>query len=142
MEKPLEKSSMSLFNIIEAQVSPLNQGEGQRSEDHVPLQGPVRLVAPTSQTGANRGTTISLMSKKEKKRRTKQGKIEKNEASSSLAKELKALNSKNASLVSKYDSLARKYDKAIKSFDCVAILDQENERLDEKLGKLNSEHMG
>jgi hypothetical protein len=59
-----------------------------------------------------------------------------------LAKELKALNSKNASLVSKYDSLARKYDKAIKSFDCVAILDQENERLDEKLGKLNSEHMG
>jgi predicted nuclease with TOPRIM domain len=58
-----------------------------------------------------------------------------------LAKELEALKSENASLVCKYDLLARKYDKVIKSFACVAVVDQENERLEEKLGKLNSEYM-
>jgi predicted RNase H-like nuclease (RuvC/YqgF family) len=79
------------------------------------------------------------MPKKEKKRTTKRGKIEKNEASGSLAKELEALKSENASLVCKYDSLTRKYDKVIKSFACVAVVDQENERLEEKLGKLTSE---
>jgi hypothetical protein len=47
------------------------------------------------------------MSKKEKKKRTKGVKIEKNEASSSLAKELEALKFKNAFLVCKYDSFAR-----------------------------------
>jgi predicted nuclease with TOPRIM domain len=81
------------------------------------------------------------MAKKEKKKRTKGAKIEKNEASSCLAKELEALKSENASLVCKYDSLARQYDKVIKSFACVAAVDQENERLEEKLGKLTSEHM-
>jgi predicted nuclease with TOPRIM domain len=80
------------------------------------------------------------MAKKEKKRRTNKGKIEKNEASSSLAKELEALKSENASLVCKYDSLARKYDKVIKSFACVTAVDLENERLEEKLGKLTGEH--
>jgi hypothetical protein len=48
MEKALEEISMSSFNITEPQVSPPMHGEGQRSEDPVPLQGPVRLVAPTS----------------------------------------------------------------------------------------------
>jgi hypothetical protein len=70
------------------------------------------------------------MAKKEKKKRTKGGKIDKNEASSSLAKELEALKFENASLVCKYDSLARRYDKVIKSFACVASVDQENERLE------------
>jgi chromosome segregation ATPase len=81
------------------------------------------------------------MAKKEKKKRTKEGKIEKNEASSSLAKELEALKSENASLVCKYDSLARQYNKVIKSFACASAVNQENERLEEKLGKLTSEHM-
>jgi hypothetical protein len=57
MEKALEESSMPSFNIIEPQVSLPMQGEGQRSEDPVPLQGPVIPVAPTAQTGAGRGTT-------------------------------------------------------------------------------------
>jgi hypothetical protein len=76
------------------------------------------------------------MSKKEKKKRTNGGKIEKNQASSSLAKELEALKSENASLVCKYDSLARQYDKVVKSFACVAVVNQEKEVLEEKLGKL------
>jgi hypothetical protein len=42
------------------------------------------------------------MAKKEKKKITKGGKIEKNEASSSLAKELEDLKPENASLVCKY----------------------------------------
>jgi hypothetical protein len=70
------------------------------------------------------------MAKKEKKKRTKGGKIEKHEAPSSLAKELEALKSKKASLVCKYDSLARQYDKIIKSFACVAAVDQENDWLE------------
>jgi ubiquinone biosynthesis protein UbiJ len=81
------------------------------------------------------------MAKKEEKKGTKGGKIEKNEASSSLDKELEALKYENTSLVCKYDSLSRKYDKVIKFFACVAAVDQENERLEEKLGKLTSEHM-
>jgi hypothetical protein len=50
MEKALEESSKSSFNIIESQVSLPKQGEGQRSKEPIPLQGPVRLVpveAPT-----------------------------------------------------------------------------------------------
>jgi predicted nuclease with TOPRIM domain len=58
-----------------------------------------------------------------------------------LAKELEALISENASLVCKYDSLTRQYDKVIKSFAFVAAVDQENEMLEEKLGKLTSENM-
>jgi hypothetical protein len=58
-----------------------------------------------------------------------------------LAKELEAVRSENASLVCKYDSPTRQYDKVIKSFACVATADQENEMLEEKLGKLTSEHM-
>jgi hypothetical protein len=45
------------------------------------------------------------MAKKKKKKRTEGGKIEKNEASNFLAKELEALKSENASLICKYDSL-------------------------------------
>jgi hypothetical protein len=53
------------------QVSTLKQEEDQRSEDVVPLQGLVRPVTPTGQTGANRGTPTCLMAKKEKKRKKK-----------------------------------------------------------------------
>jgi predicted nuclease with TOPRIM domain len=82
-----------------------------------------------------------MMARKKKKKRTKGGKIEMNEFSSSLAKELEALISENASLVCKYDSLTRKYDKVITSFAFVAAVDQENEMLEEKLGKLTSDNM-
>ena len=49
------------------------------------------------------------MAKKEKKKKkkTKGEKIEKNKASSSLAKELELLKSEHASLVCKYESLAK-----------------------------------
>jgi predicted RNase H-like nuclease (RuvC/YqgF family) len=141
MKKTLEECSKSSLNIIEPQVSLPKQVEGQRSEDAVPLQGSVRPVCVTGQTSASRGTNTCLMAKKDKKKRTKGGKIEKNEASSSLAKELDALKSENVSLVCKYDSLSRQYDKVVKSFAHVAAVDQENEVLEEKLGKLTSEHM-
>jgi hypothetical protein len=128
MKKALEERSKCSFNIIEPQVSFLKQGERQRSEDIVPLQGPIRPMCVTIQTGAGtagRGTNTCLMAKKEKKKRTKRGKIEKNEASSFLTKKLEALKSENASLVCKYDSLTRKYDKVVKSFSCVVAVDQE-----------------
>jgi hypothetical protein len=105
MEMAFEESSKSSFNIIESQVSFPKQGQGQRSEEPLPLQGPVRLVLPTGQTCASRGTNTCLMAKKKKKKRTEGGKIEKNEASNFLAKELEALKSENASLICKYDSL-------------------------------------
>jgi hypothetical protein len=64
--------------------------------------------------------------KKNKKKKTKVGSVEKAEVSSSLAKELETIKSYNASLVRECDSLARQYDKVIKSFACIAALDQEN----------------
>jgi hypothetical protein len=44
MKIALEESSKSSFNITEPQVPLPKQGEGQKSEELVPLQGPVRLV--------------------------------------------------------------------------------------------------
>ena len=68
-------------------------------------------------------------------------KIKKDEASSSLAKELELLKSEHASLVCKYESLAKQYAYAIKSFSCVATVDHANDVLEAKLGSITSEHM-
>jgi hypothetical protein len=85
------------------QASNPEQEEDQRSERDVPLQGPVRPVTPTGQTGARRGTPTCLMAKKEKKskkkRQAKGAKGQKIEASSSLSRELELLKFKLASLV-------------------------------------------
>jgi hypothetical protein len=53
------------------QASNPKQEEEQRSEDAVPLQGPVRPVTPTGQTGASRSTPTCLMAKKEKRSKKK-----------------------------------------------------------------------
>jgi hypothetical protein len=53
------------------QASTPKQKEDQRSEDVVPLQGPVRPVTPTGQTGVSKGTPSCLMAKKEKKSKKK-----------------------------------------------------------------------
>jgi hypothetical protein len=106
------------------QASNPEQEEDQRRENAVPLQGSVRPVTPTGQTGASRGTPTCLMAKKEKKskkkRQAKGAKGQKIEASSSPSRELELLKSELASLVCKYESLANKYDHDIKSFACRA----------------------
>jgi hypothetical protein len=106
------------------QSSTPEQEEDQRSEDAVPLQGPVRPMTPTRQVGASRGTSTCLMAKKEKKskkkRQAKGAKGQKIEASSSPSRELELLKSELAPLVCKYESLANKYDHDIKSFACRA----------------------
>jgi hypothetical protein len=128
------------------QASTPEQEEDQKSEDAVPLQGPVRPVTPTGQTGASRGTPTCLMAKKEKKskkkRQTKGAKGQKNEASSSPTRELELLKSELASSVCKYESLSNKYDHDIKSFAYRAKIEEEsNDDLEAKLAKLTSEHM-
>jgi hypothetical protein len=55
--------------FTDQQASTLERKEDQGSEHAVPLQGPVRPVTPTGQTGASRGTPTCLMAKKEKKTR-------------------------------------------------------------------------
>jgi hypothetical protein len=124
----------------------LEQKEDQRSEHAVPLQGPVRPVTPTGQTGAGRGTSSCLMAKKEKKskkkRQAKGAEGQKIEASSSPSRELELLKSELASLVCKYETLANNYDHDIKSFACRAKIEEEaNDDLEAKLAKLTSEHM-
>jgi hypothetical protein len=118
-DEPVEICSTTSTKFIDHQASTLKQGEDQKSEDVVPLQGPVRPVSPTSQTGAGRGTTTYLMAKKEKKskkkRQAKGVKRQKIEASSSRTRELKLLKFELTSLVCKYESLANKYDHDIKS---------------------------
>jgi hypothetical protein len=127
------------------QASTLKQGEDQRSEDNVPLQGPVRPVTHTGQTGADRGTPTCLTAKKEKstkKRQAKGAKSQKIEASSSPTRELELLKSELASLVCKYESLPNKYDHDIKSFLYRAKVEEEaNNALEVQLAKLTSEHM-
>jgi hypothetical protein len=128
------------------QASNPEQEEDQRSEHAVPLQGPVRPVTPTGQTGVSRGTPTFLMAKKEKKskkkRQGKRAKGQKIEASSSSSRELELLKSELASLVCKYESLANKYDHDIKSFVCRAKIEEEaNDDLEAKLAKLTCEHM-
>jgi hypothetical protein len=125
--------------------STLKQGEDQRSEDAVPLQGPVRPVTHTGQTGASRGTPTCLMAKKEKKskkkRHAKGAKSQKIEVSSSSTRELEILKFELASLVCKYESLANKYDHDIKSFAYRVKVEEANDELEAQLVKLTSEHM-
>ena len=82
-----------------------------------------------------------MANKNKKKKKTKGENIQKEEASSSLAKELELLKSEHTSLVCKYESLAKQYAYAIKSFSCVATVDRVNGMLEAKLEKLTSEHM-
>jgi hypothetical protein len=83
----VEICSTTSTTSTDHQASTLKQREDQRSEDVVPLQGPVRPVTHTGQTGADRGTPTCLMAKKEKKskkqRKAKGAKNQKIEASSS-----------------------------------------------------------
>jgi hypothetical protein len=89
-DRPVEICHTTPTTSTDHQASTLKQGEDQKSEDVVPLQGPVRPVTHTGQTGAGRGTTTCLMAKKEKqskkKRQTKGAKSQKIEASSSLCR--------------------------------------------------------
>jgi hypothetical protein len=145
-DEPVEMCPTTSTTFIDHQTSTLEQEESQRSEDAVPLQGPVRPVTPIGQTGASRGTPICSMAKKEKKskkkRQAKGAKDQKIEASSSPTRELELLKSELASLVCKYESLANKYDHDIKSFACRAKIEEEaNDDLEAKLAKLTSEHM-
>jgi hypothetical protein len=124
------------------QASTLERKEDQGSEHAVPLQGPVRPVTPTGQTGASRGTQTCLMAKKEKKRQAKGAKDHKIEVLSSPSRELELIKSELASLVCKYETLANKYDHDIKSFACRAKIEEDaNDDLEAKLAKLTREHM-
>jgi hypothetical protein len=53
------------------QASTPKQKEDQRSEHAFPLQGSVRPVTSTGQTGASRGTPTCLMAKKERRSKKK-----------------------------------------------------------------------
>jgi hypothetical protein len=144
-DEPVEMCPTSTTST-DYQASNPKREEDQRSEHAVTLQGPVRPVKSTSQTGASRGTPTCLMAKKEKKskkkRQAKGSKGQKIDASSSLTRELELLKSELASLVCKYESLANKYDHDIKSFACRAKIEEgANDDLEAKLAKLNSGHM-
>jgi hypothetical protein len=78
---------------------------------------------------------------KKKSKKAKGAKSQKIEASSTLAGELELLKSEYTSLICNYESLAKQYNYAIKSFSCIAEVDQANEVLVAKLEKLASEHM-
>jgi hypothetical protein len=111
-DEPAEMCPTTCTTSTDHQASTLEQEEDQRSEDVVPLQGPVRPVTPTGQTGASRDTPTCLMAKIEKKskkkRQTKGDKGQKIAASSSPTRELELLKSELASLIFKYESLANK----------------------------------
>jgi hypothetical protein len=123
-DEPKEMCPTTSATSTDHQASTLKQEEDQRSGDAIPLQGPVRPVIPTGQTGASMGTPTCLMAKKEKKikkkRQAKGAKTQKIEVSSSPTRELEFLKSELASLVCKYESLANKYGHDIKSFACRA----------------------
>jgi hypothetical protein len=70
-DEPVEICSTTSTTSTDHHTSTLKQGEDQRSEDTVPLQGPVRPVTHTGQTGVSRGTQTCLMAKKEKKSKKK-----------------------------------------------------------------------
>jgi hypothetical protein len=70
-DEPVEMCPTTSTTSTDHQASTPEQEKDQRSEDVVPLQGPVRPVTPTGQTGASRGTPICLMAKKEKKSKKK-----------------------------------------------------------------------
>jgi hypothetical protein len=145
-DKPVEICSTTPTTSTDHQTSTLKQGEDQKSEDVVPLQGPVRSVTHTGQIGADRGTPTYLMAKKEKKskkkRQAKGAKGQKIEASSSPTRELELLKSELASLVCKSESLSNKYDHDIKSFSYRTKVEEDaNDVLEAQLVKLTSEHM-
>jgi hypothetical protein len=140
-DEPAEMCSTTSTTSTDHQASTLKQGEDQGSEDVVPLQGPVRPVTHTGQTGASRGTPTCLMAKKEKKskkkRQAKGAKSQKIEASSSPTRELELLKSELASLDCKYELLANKYDHDIKSFAYRTKVEEEaNDELEAQLEKL------
>jgi hypothetical protein len=70
-DEPTEMCRTTSTTSTDHQASTLEQEEDQRSEDVVPLQGPVRSVTSIGQTSASRGTPTCLMAKKEKKSKTK-----------------------------------------------------------------------
>jgi hypothetical protein len=70
-DEPVEMCPTTSTTSTDHQASILKQQENQRSKEVVPLQGPVRLVTPTGQIGASRGTPTCLMVKKEKKSKKK-----------------------------------------------------------------------
>jgi hypothetical protein len=55
-DEPEEMCPTTFTTSTDHQASILKQEEDQISEYAVPLQGPVRPVTPTGQTGASRGT--------------------------------------------------------------------------------------
>jgi hypothetical protein len=69
-DEPVEMCPTSTTSTDHLASTP-EQKEDQRREHAIPLQGPVRPVTPTSQTGASRGTPTCLMAKKEKKSKKK-----------------------------------------------------------------------
>jgi hypothetical protein len=107
-DEPKEMCPTTFTTSTDHQASILKQEEDQRSEHAAPLQGPVRLMTLTGQTGASRGTPTCLMAKKEKKSKKKRqangAKGQNIEASSSPSRELELLKSELASLVCKYES--------------------------------------
>jgi hypothetical protein len=58
-DEPVEMCPTTSTTSTDHQASTLEQEESQRSEDVVPLQGPVRLVTPTGQTGASRAPQLA-----------------------------------------------------------------------------------
>jgi hypothetical protein len=70
-DEPAEMCPTTSTTSTDHQASTLKQEEDQRSKDVVPLQGPIRRVTATGQTGAMRVTPTCLMAKKEKKSKKK-----------------------------------------------------------------------
>jgi hypothetical protein len=68
-DEPEEMCPTTFTTSTDHQASILKQEEDQRSEHAVLLQGPVRPVTPTGQTGASRGTPTCLMAKKKRRAR-------------------------------------------------------------------------
>ena len=74
-------------------------------EPLLPTESSSTLEASASYSGGD--TCLMAKKEKKKKKKTKGEKIKKDEASSSLAKELELLKSEHVSLVCKYESLAK-----------------------------------
>jgi hypothetical protein len=68
-DEPEEMCPTTFTTSTDHQASILKQEEDQRSEHVVLLQGPVKPVTPTGQTGASRGTPTCLMAKKKRRAR-------------------------------------------------------------------------
>jgi hypothetical protein len=68
-DEPAEMCPTTSTTSTDHQASTLEQEKNQRSEGAVPLQGPVRLVTPTGQTGASRGTPTCLRPRRKRRAR-------------------------------------------------------------------------